>query len=319
MKKLITPIVLIVCIILVVIVYVNQSFLVDKFTYYIENNSPVIPDEISDYYKDYSLSFAQNTDDFTPYSYQDLINILFSAINRGYDSFTFYCPDEYVLCRSDVEKLSADTTTITHVNNLVHPFNSFTTIMTSISELGEVNIGIDYLYDDNDVRLIDEAADQLLDELISRRDTDEEAILILHDYIINNTSYDISINKNEESPYKSSTAYGAMFEGYAICNGYTDLMAIFLNKLDIVNIKVATTQDEISYSNTGHVWNAVYLDDTWLHLDLTWDDPVSEDGSEYLFHTYYLLTTEEITELDNSSDVKYEEHNFNKVIYYELK
>lgn len=74
---------------------------------------------------------------------------------------------------------------------------------------------------------------------------------------------------------------------YATCNGYTDLMAIFLTKIGFNNFKVATTPDEISYSTTGHIWNAVYLNDEWLHIDLTWDDPVSSDGKDYLFHTYF--------------------------------
>lgn len=315
MKKFIT---LILCIITIGIVYINQDFLVENFKNYIISTDAILPEESSIYEKNYALSFVSSTNDFSPLSYQDILNIFYTAIDKGYDQFTFYCPDEYDLCESDVEAISNDVTTLTHINNFVHPFNSFTTIAVSISELGEINVSIDYLYNEEEIIKINEKISNIIDELIVESDSDEDKILKIHDYIINNAQYDISFNKNEESEYSSSTAYGTLFEGYAICNGYTDLMAIFLNELDIVNIKIATTSEEISYSNTGHIWNAVYLNDSWLHLDLTWDDPVSDDGQDYLFYSYFLLTTEELYEKDNSGDVVYEEHNFNKIVYYEV-
>lgn len=315
MKNLIT---LVLCFLMIFLVYLNQDYLVESFTKYITNTDAVLPEEISIYQKDYSLSFVSSTENFTPYSYQDLMDILYTAINNGYDKFTFYCPDEYSSCKSDIEEISNDVSSLTHLNNFVHPYNSFTSIVMSISDLGEINVTITYLYTENEIDEINLRVQEIIDELITDDLNDEDKILLIHDYIINNAQYDISVNKNEESGYSSSTAYGALFEGYAICNGYTDLMAIFLNELDIKNIKIATTPEEISYSTTGHIWNAVYLNDTWLHLDLTWDDPVSEDGEDYLFYSYFLITSEDLYEKDNSKDVIYEEHNFNKVVYYEV-
>ena len=94
-------------------------------------------------------------------------------------------------------------------------------------------------------------------------------------------------------------------------------MAIILSKLNYQNYKIATTQDEISYQSNGHVWNALKLSDKWLHLDLTWDDPVSEDGKDYLHHKYFLITTEEMKKAD-TGNVNVEEHNFNKSVYREF-
>ncbi len=82
-------------------------------------------------------------------------------------------------------------------------------------------------------------------------------------------------------------------------------MAIVLDRLDIPNFKVA--------SDT-HVWNALYLDNEWLHLDLTWDDPVSEDHSvDNLLHKFFLINTQTLEEFDIS------DHTFDKSIYLELK
>ena len=62
---------------------------------------------------------------------------------------------------------------------------------------------------------------------------------------------------------------------------------------------------------------AVYLNDEWLHIDLTWDDPVSSDGKDYLFHTYFLVSTEAMKEADQGETV-IEEHNFNPLFYLEF-
>ena len=95
-------------------------------------------------------------------------------------------------------------------------------------------------------------------------------------------------------------------------------MAIFLTKLGFDNYEIATTPEKISNSATGHIWNAVYYSGKWLHLDLTWDDPVSNDNKDYLFHTYFLINNEEMKKADTGQTI-IEEHNFNKEYYLEFK
>ena len=126
----------------------------------------------------------------------------------------------------------------------------------------------------------------------------EDKILKIHDYIINNTKYDTA---NSDS--KSSTAYGALINHKAVCGGYADAMALFLNKFNVPNFKIA--------SNT-HVWNAVYIDSTWLHLDLTWDDPVSSSGEDTILHKFYLIDTPSLEKY------KITDHEYDKTIYEEL-
>ena len=144
-----------------------------------------------------------------------------------------------------------------------------------------------------------------MDRVISDKTNNDmpikEKIRIIHDYIIDNTSYDKLKNDDiNDTTYKSQTAYGALIEGYATCNGYADAMAIFLDKLNVINYKI---------SNDKHIWNLVYLDGKWYHLDLTWDDPISENNVNR--DTYFLITTSELENLNDDT------HNFNKDIYSE--
>ncbi len=314
MKKLIIPII---CIILIAITVVFLNPLTDTFAEIVSSEPELIIKENNNYTKDIDYLYVQRTDDYIPYSYQDLLNIYYSVINNGWDQFTFYCPEEYTKCLNDVSQISSDELILTHLNNYVHPFNSFTNVKTSINENGEINLTIEYLYTDAEITAINTKADEILATILTNEMNDYEKIKTIHDYIVNNVKYDIERNEENDSKYNSYTAYGPLFEGYATCNGYTDLMAIFLTKIGFNNFKVATTPDEISYSTTGHIWNAVYLNDEWLHIDLTWDDPVSSDGKDYLFHTYFLVSTEAMKEADQGETV-IEEHNFNPLFYLEF-
>ena len=314
MKKLIIPII---CVVLIVLTVVFINPLTDSLANVISKEPELVIKNSNDYTKDIDYLYVQRTDDYIPYSYQDLLNIYYSVINNGWDQFTFYCPDEYAKCLSDVADISSDELILTHLNNYIHPFNSFTNVKTSINENGEVTLTVEYLYSDEEIAAIDEKADQVLASILTEEMDDYEKLKTIHDYIVNNVKYDIERNEENTSEYNSYTAYGPLFEGYATCNGYTDLMAIFLTKLGFNNFKVATTPDEISYSTTGHIWNAVYFENNWLHIDLTWDDPVSSDGKDYLFHTYFLVSTEAMQEADQGETV-IEEHNFNKLYYLEF-
>jgi len=314
MKKYIIPII---CYLVIVLILLNVKDITNFLSRTISNNNILTIEKGNEYTKDYDFLYIKNSKDYIPYSYNDLLDIIYSVINQGWKEFTFYCPSEYTDCIKDIGTLSKDDFSLTHINSFVHPYNSFDTIQTSITESGEITVNVMYLYEKNEINTINNYVDKLIDELYKESDDDYENLKRIHDYIINNTKYDIERNNTEESKYKSYNAYGPVVDGYATCNGYADLMAIILSKLGYENYKIATTSDEISYESNGHVWNALRLDNEWVHLDLTWDDPVSSDGKDYLYHKYFLVNTEEMNKAD-SGNVKIEEHNFNKSIYQEF-
>ena len=131
--------------------------------------------------------------------------------------------------------------------------------------------------------------------------TNSEKIKQIHDYIINNTKYDTLKTENiNDSTYESNTAYGVLVQGYGICSGYADTMAIFLNKLGITNYKI---------SNDSHIWNLVYINGVWTHLDTTWDDPISEFNENR--DTYFLISYDDLSKLNDKT------HAFDKKIYKE--
>jgi transglutaminase/protease-like cytokinesis protein 3 len=281
--------------------YVNDNDLVDQVvSYYTKEHSIIIANE---YGKNVSSTYFKKVSDFNPQNRQDLLNIYYTVLSTDNDTFTFYCPKKYSTCIEDTKGIMSDSALLSHANNFTHPFNSYEKIKTSYTNAGKITISITRLYSDEKIKQINDKVNELYPTLVSNNKSTTENIRSIHDYIINHVSYDNTYEQGN-SIYQSNTAYGALFDGYAVCSGYTDLMSIFLYKMGISNYKV---------SNDKHIWNLVYLDGKWLHLDLTWDDPVLSNGKSTLTHDYFLVSTEKLTLLDKDRNAG--AHVFNQEIY----
>ena len=267
--------------------YVN--FLLNKFKYV---NTI---EEKNEYYLDYNFKYVKNTNNFIPSNFQDIKNIYYTVLNSGVENFTFRCDKKYKNCLDDVDKLANSQNTLSDINNYVHPFNSFTHIETTYDNLGNVTLSIVKVYNKKQIELINNEIDKVYNEIVKDTFSPEQNIKNIHDYIINNTKYDTQRSDNNIITYKSDTAYGSLIEGYALCGGYTDSMMLFLEKFGVKNYKI---------SSENHVWNYVYLDDSWYNLDLTWDDPVTSNGSNIIQYDYFLITSDELKTKDQT------EHNY---------
>ena len=272
--------------------------------YVLKENKFVTIGEKNEYYRDYDFTFVKNTNNFSPSNYQDILDIYYTVINAGKSNFTFYCPKEYTSCIDDIKELANDQNTLSDINNYVHPYNGFSHIESEYDSLGRVTINIVKNYTEEDINLINKKIDELMPQLTSNYNSLETNIKNVHDYIINNARYDSARSDNNVLTYKSDTAYGPLFQGYAICGGYTDLMQLFLERLNVKNFRV---------SSDNHIWNVLYINNTWKHLDLTWDDPVASDGKDYLEYNYFLINTNQLLTLEQT------QHNFNLEHYTELK
>lgn len=258
----------------------------------------------NEYYRDYDFDFVKNTSNMEPRNKQELLNVFYTIINSGEDNFTFYCPDSYSQCLNEVEKIANDQDLLSHINNFVHPFNGFNHIETQYDSLGKVSVQIQKSYSKQQIKEIDNKINELMQSLVISDDSDINNIGRVHDYIINHSVYDSGRSDYGITTYSSDIAYGPLFQGYGICGGYTDAMELFLEKMGIKNYKISSEQ---------HVWNAVYLDGKWLHLDLTWDDPVVSTGENLLEHNFFLIDTPALLKLEQT------EHTFDQNIYSELK
>lgn len=254
----------------------------------------------NDYFIEDNFDYVDNATDAILTSKNDVINTIYFLINSGTTYSERYCSKDYENCFNDINELSSDVELLTNLNNYVHPYNSFDNISFSFNN-EVVQIKIEHIYSDDDINTLNKIVDEFINNNITNSMGTKEKIRIIHDYIINNADYDILKTKNkDDNTYRSSTAYGVLVQGYGICSGYSDAMAIFLDKLNIINYKI---------SNDQHIWNLVYLDGEWLHLDLTWDDPISD--SNITRDNYFLISTKNLETLDDGV------HYYNKSIFTE--
>ena len=254
----------------------------------------------NDYFIEDNFDYVDNATDAILTSKNDVINTIYFLINSGTTYSERYCSKDYENCFNDINELSSDVELLTNLNNYVHPYNRFYNISFSFNN-EVVQIKIEHIYSEDDINTLNKIVDEFINNNITNSMGTKEKIRIIHDYIINNADYDILKTKNkDDNTYRSSTAYGVLVQGYGICSGYSDAMAIFLDKLNIINYKI---------SNDQHIWNLVYLDGEWLHLDLTWDDPISD--SNITRDNYFLISTKNLENLDDGV------HYYNKSIFTE--
>lgn len=259
----------------------------------------------NDYYRYYDYEFVQNTKNFLVTKKQDIYNIFYTAINSGSNSVEFYCSYSYEECNDDVTEIASNRALLSDINNFTHPYNSFKQIETQFDAFGKITINFEKNYTDDEIEAINAEVDRVYNELVSENNTVKYNILAIHNYIITNAKYD-SDKVSGTSSYNSDKANGALFEGYAICSGYTDAMQLFLEKMGINNYRVASEK---------HTWNAVEIDGVWYHLDLTWDDPVTigVPDMNLLEHSFFLISTRDLLNYNTG------EHVFDQEIYSELK
>lgn len=112
-----------------------------------------------------------------------------------------------------------------------------------------------------------------------------------NDYICNKVTYD---NKHNNTYMLKYTAYAALINGTAVCQGYTTLYYKLLDNMGIRNTIV--TSDTIN-----HIWNLVEYNGKWYQVDTTWND--TNDQIEYRQSNFLWGIYDHPTSGHNYSDV----------------
>lgn len=119
-----------------------------------------------------------------------------------------------------------------------------------------------------------------IDEIVISAETlatDYEKELYFHDYVCEVTTY-----AEETFGEMGDTAYSALIDGKAICEGYSRAIQMLLDKASIPNYLVVG-DGETEDGTEAHMWNIVEIDGKKYHLDATWNDTGTEDAVGYLY------------------------------------
>ncbi len=156
---------------------------------------------------------------------------------------------------------------------------------------------VNYLTEEfNSKQAVDQAItqiEQIKNQIIQNRTGNTyEDIKMVHDYLVDNISYDSSLSK--QNIYN---IYGALVNRECVCEGYARVFKYLLDELNIPCVMVIGTATNSQGETENHAWNYVQLNGNWYAVDTTWDDPVVIGGgtaSEESKYKYFLVGREVI-------------------------
>lgn len=104
----------------------------------------------------------------------------------------------------------------------------------------------------------------------------EQKAKAAHDLIAKKVQYDDNYLTNPENPFHQS-AYSVFCDDHSVCAGYTKAFEILMNGAGI---------DTIAVLSTDHAWNMIKINDSWYHMDCTWDDMDGYSGYEMIYKCF---------------------------------
>ena len=131
---------------------------------------------------------------------------------------------------------------------------------------------------------MDEAVAEVLSELNLKGKAEDYKIAKIYDYITSHVVYDYE-NLDDDDYELKYTAYAALVNGTAVCQGYANLFYRLCLEVGVDARIVAGT------ANGGnHAWNIVKIGSEYFNIDSTWD--AGESPSEY---SYFLKNSDEFS------------------------
>lgn len=301
-KKLVSVLFLIIAVFILYLLITNRELVVIKINRFIDKISGyevVIPKEQTKNKRDYNYKQFKETTNFEPKNIDEIKAIYYTVLNEGWDEFTFYCRSEYEACADDVRKVADDSEYVSLINNYVSPFNSYKKYNTLVTGDKEVYLSIEKVYNEDQTDYLINYFNNLINNLkIDKNNITKNSIKKIHDYLLSNITYDDDYTKTLNE--SSTTAYGAITTKKAICGGYTDAFSIAMDILNIPNFKVSSEE---------HIWNVIYFNNSWYHIDVTWDD---DEINKNNTTNFFMINTDTLLKKDKK------DHNFNLSIYKEL-
>ena len=169
----------------------------------------------------------------------------------------------------------------------------------SIVDSNPVSFSMNFKYDDTRDNLIkkelqvEQKVTEIVNKVVKKDMKDYEKELALHDYLVNNAQYDKRLFTGN-MPEESFSDYGVLIKGTGVCEGFAEAM----NRLLIaagIDSKMVVGEANNGSEWVGHAWNMAKIGGQYYQLDSTWDDPLTNDGSKVLTHTYFNITDKQIS------------------------
>ncbi|MGI6172131.1 MAG: transglutaminase domain-containing protein [Butyricicoccus sp.] len=109
-----------------------------------------------------------------------------------------------------------------------------------------------------------------------------QKLRLAHDYLCGSVTY-------TAGAARAYSAYGALVDKKAVCEGYSRAMKAVCDMLGIPCVCISGTAVSKT-ERVSHMWNAVSLDSRWYAVDCTWDDTAGKSAEDSaVLHTFFLV------------------------------
>ncbi len=131
---------------------------------------------------------------------------------------------------------------------------------------------------------LEKAAGELADRAREAGDSTLSQLQHVHDTLIRMISYDLEAAEVSTMNRERSNAASAVLDRLALCQGYAAAFQLVAQQLGTETLLVTGMAEEVN-----HAWNLVKLDDSYYHIDLTYDDPTPDGGPDApVDHVHFL-------------------------------
>ncbi len=109
----------------------------------------------------------------------------------------------------------------------------------------------------------------------------------IHDGLANKIAYDTEFTSD-----RANDAYGALVDGLAVCEGYSEAFKLLCDREGIPCILVVGQGVDSKTGKTeDHMWNAVQMEDgNWYLVDVTWDDQTEKESKKIVYSCFLVGT-----------------------------
>ena len=154
------------------------------------------------------------------------------------------------------------------------------------------------------------AVNSAMDSMNLNGKTEAEKVKLIHDYICDKVDYDYS-GLSDSSNLIKYTAYAALCEGKAVCQGYAILFYRMCKEAGL-SVRI------ISGTGNGgpHAWNIVKVDNAYYNVDSTWDGQDSTTLDTYLLLNEKDFSSNHTRNSEYTTDEFYETYPMGLVSYY---
>ncbi len=142
--------------------------------------------------------------------------------------------------------------------------------------LYEISLQMGYYTNKAQEDAVEDKIDDIIDGFdFNKKTTQKQKSDAIYRYITENVEYDYD-NLYDENHKLKFTAYAALIDGKAVCQGYASLYYRMAKECGL-NVRIISGES----FNQGHAWNIVKIDGDFYYLDSTWDAGKRPDEFKY--------------------------------------